>query len=308
MGLSGGLDSTYMALQAKKLGLRPLVVHFDNGWNSECAANNIENILNKLDFNLYTLVVNWDEFKDLQLSYLKASVIDIEAITDHAISATLYKLAVKHGIKYILSGENIATEAVIPSHWVHRKSDHINIKAIHKKFGKIPLKTFPLMGFREKRGIRKSGIQTVRLLNLMPYEKKEAKRAVTRELGWKDYGGKHYESVFTRFYQGYILPVKFGIDKRKAHLSNLICSGQLTREEALSEMAKPPYDTELLKIDKDFVLKKLGLSHEEFENIMRLPVRSHKDFPYEGPLYYRYPFLMPLRFLRDWLRKKSFLS
>ncbi|MFM6923862.1 MAG: N-acetyl sugar amidotransferase, partial [Ferruginibacter sp.] len=227
-GISGGVDSTYLCLKAKELGLRPLIVHFDNGWNSELAVRNIEQIIAKLGFDLYTLVVDWNEFKDLQLAYLKASVVDIEALTDHAIAGTLYKIAAENNIKYILSGYNIVTEAVLPSYWVFNKSDNVNIRDIHKKYGSRPLKTYPLFGMKERKyfaGVK--GIESINLLNYLPYNKAAVKEIITRELGWRDYGGKHYESVFTRFYQGYILPVKFGIDKRKAHLSNLIFSGQL---------------------------------------------------------------------------------
>jgi N-acetyl sugar amidotransferase len=302
LGLSGGTDSTYMVLQAKKFGLRPLLVHFDNGWNSELAIKNIENVLKKLNLDLFTYVVNWDEFRDLQLAYIKASVIDIEAITDHAIVAVLYKTAIKHTIKYILSGENTLTESIIPSTWVHVKSDHLNILSIHKKFGKIPLKTFPLMTFRDKAKIRTANVEVVKLLDYVSYNKDEAKQAIISELGWKDYGGKHYESIFTRFYQGYILSTKFGVDKRKGHLSNLICAGQISREDALAELKKPAYDPELLKIDMEFVHKKLGLTPEEFQEIMTQPVRSHKNFLYVGPLYNRYRFLQPLKPLWDRLK------
>lgn len=296
MGLSGGVDSTYVALLAKELGLRPLAVHFDNGWNSELAVMNIQNIVNKLGFDLFTYVINWEEFKDLQLSYLRASVVDIEAITDHAIIATLYKLAGEKNIKYILSGTNVQTENTLPKSWIFPKTDHINIKAIHKQFGTVPLKTFPFMDAKVKRYYQKiKGVQSLAILNYVDYNKSEVKKRIERELGWQDYGGKHYESVWTRFYQGYILPYKFKIDKRKAHLSDLIFGGQITKEQALIELEKPIYDTVIFKTDYVFVLKKLGLSESEFEELMKQAPRSHYEFDYEKPIDERYPILKPVK-------------
>ncbi len=270
-GVSGGVDSTYVALQMKKLGLNPLIVHFDNGWNSELAVKNIENIINRLGFDLYTLVVDWNEFKDIQLSFIKASVVDIETITDHAIIATLYKLAVEKNIKYVISGSNIVTEATLPPYWIFNKTDHINIIDIHKKFGGVKLKTFPFFNTKLKKQVELRGIQSFDILNSMPYIKSQVKKTIIEELGWRDYGGKHYESIFTRFYQGYILPLKFHIDKRKAHLSNLIFSKQITKTDALHELDKPIYDPEQLKVDKEFVLKKLELSKNQFDELMLKP-------------------------------------
>lgn len=296
MGLSGGVDSTYIAWQAKKLGLRPLAVHFDNGWNSELAVMNIQNIVQKLDIDLFTYVIDWNEFRDLQLSYLKASVVDIEAITDHAIFATLYRLAGEKNIKYILSGTNVQTENTLPKSWIFSKNDHINIKAIHKQFGSVPLKTFPFMNARVKRYYMEvKGLKSISLLHYFPYNKEEVKALITKELGWRDYGGKHYESVWTRFYQGYILPTKFKIDKRKAHLSDLIFGGQITKAAALEELSLPMYDPAQLKQDYDFVLKKLDLSADDFEALMQLPRRSHYDFDYEMPVDKRYPLLKPVK-------------
>jgi N-acetyl sugar amidotransferase len=303
-GVSGGVDSTYVALMAKRLGLRTLIVHFDNGWNSELAVKNIENIISKLDFDLYTLVVDWEEFRDLQLSYLQASVVDIEAISDHAILGTLYRLAATNDIKYILSGTNVVTEAILPSHWIWSKSDHENIKDIHKKFGKVPLKTYPLFTARQKRfDLVRKGIETVTLLNYLPYNKAEVKATITAELNWRDYGGKHYESIFTRFYQGYILPVKFGIDKRKAHLSNLIFSGQITKEQALEELKSPAYDPVQLKEDYEFVLKKFDLSEAEFEKIMAAPRKEHTDYKTEMSIYEKYPWAKGLKPMGDIVKK-----
>lgn len=296
MGLSGGVDSTYIAWLAKKLNLRPLAIHFDNGWNSELAVMNIENIVSRLGFDLYTNVINWEEFRDLQIAYLKASVVDIEAITDHAIFASMYRLAGERNIKYILSGTNVQTENTLPPSWIHSKSDHINIKAIHKAYGSTPLKTFPFMDAKVKRYYQQAkGIRSVSMLNYVDYDKKNVKALIQKELGWRDYGGKHYESIWTRFYQGYILPNKFHIDKRKAHLSDLIFGGQITKAEALEELKKPVYDPDQFKVDYDFVLKKLGLSEAEFQAIMNTPRRSHYDFDYEMPIDQRYPLLKPIK-------------
>ena len=281
IGISGGIDSSYLAYIVKrKLGLRPLAVHLDNGWNSKLAAKNIRQIVNKLDIDLHTHVIDWEEFKDIQISYLKASVVDIEVVTDHAIFAAIYDVAEKTGVKYVLLGMNEVTEKILPRSWTFNKNDIINLKAIHKKFGKIPLNTYPLMGFNKYKYYKtKVGIVSHTPLDYMPYVKRDAVQVLIDELGWKDYGGKHYESVFTRFYQGYILPEKFGIDKRRAHLSTLINSGQVSREEALLELEKPPYEKELMEQDYEFVIKKFGFSREEFDNIMKLPIKSHFDYP-----------------------------
>lgn len=296
MGLSGGVDSSYLAYLTKNIGLNPLVVHFDNGWNSELAVMNVKNIVSKLDLDLYTYVVNWEEFKDVQLAYLKASVIDIEAVTDHTILGTLYRTAKKHNIKSILSGTNIVTEAILPKSWIFNKADHVNLRAIHKIYGTIPLKSFPIYDTRLKKYVHNiMDIKSYSPLNYVDYDKNKVKDFLIKVLDWRDYGGKHYESIFTRFYQGYILPTKFNVDKRKAHLSTLICSGQITRDEGMKELEEPIYDTELLKIDKEFVIKKLELSEKEFEKYMNLPIRSHYDFPVERPLHERYPFIKFVR-------------
>jgi len=294
-GVSGGVDSTYLSLQAKKFGLRPLIVHFDNGWNSELAVKNIQNIISNLGFNLYTLVVDWNEFRDIQLAYFKASVVDIEAVTDHAIIATLYKLAMENDIKYVLSGSNVVTEAILPKYWIFNKTDHENIIDIHKKYGTIPLKTYPLYTTIMKKRVMMKGIESLNPLNLMPYNKQKVKEEIIKELNWTDYGGKHYESVFTRFYQGYILPVKFGIDKRKAHLSNLVFSGQITKQDALDELQRPMYDQAQLEMDYDFVLKKLGFTDEGFKQYLLSPRHEHTGFKTEKGFFGEYPFLTPFR-------------
>ena len=289
IGLSGGVDSSYVAYLVKQLGLRPLAVHLDNGWNSELAVKNVENIISRLGFDLFTLVVNWEEFKDIQLAYLKASVVDIEVVSDHAIFATMYKLAKEKKIGYIISGTNVVTEQIMPPSWLYKKMDFANLKDIHSKFGKKALKTYPTFDF--KKHVYYSAIlklQPISILNYVPYNKAEIKELIKKELDWRDYGGKHYESIFTKFYQAYILPEKFHIDKRKAHLSTLICSGQMTRDEAQSELQKPLYDPTDLAADKEYVLKKLGLKPDEFEAIMQLPVRRHEEFKSDSGLKSRY--------------------
>lgn len=279
LGVSGGVDSTFAAYKAKELGLSPLAVHLDNGWNSRLAVTNIEKTLKRLDVDLYTHVINWEEFKDLQKAYFKASVIDIEAITDHAIMAVIYEVAQKQGVKYILSGSNFATEGIMPRSWVWIKNDLVNLKDIHRKFGTMKLKTFPKLGFLKLVYLKKiKGFKSLSLLNYLEYNREKAKKLLIEDFDWEDYGGKHFESLFTKFYQAYILPKKFNIDKRKAHLSTYIMSGQISRDEALNELNKPLYDEKELKRDKEYVLKKLGWSESEFKEIMELPIKRHDDY------------------------------
>lgn len=280
IGLSGGVDSSYICLWAKQVGLRPLIVHFDNGWNSELAVKNIENIIGKLGFDLHTHVIPWEEFKDLQLAYLKASVIDIEVPTDQLIFASLFEIAKKYKIKSVVNGLNIVTEAILPRSWVYMdKLDIVNLSNIHKQFGTIPLKNFPKLGLTKQyvnRILYK--MNSVAPLNLLDYDKNKVKEILMKELDWRDYGGKHYESVFTRFYQGYILPKKFGVDKRKAHLATMVASRLITREEALRELSQPTYDEKLQLEDLDYVIKKFGLTKEEFDELMRRPAVPHEKY------------------------------
>ncbi|MBI4405586.1 MAG: N-acetyl sugar amidotransferase [Deltaproteobacteria bacterium] len=280
LGISGGVDSTYVAYLARKWGLRPLAVHFDNGWNSEIAVTNIEYALKKLDIDLYTYVVEWDEFRDLQLAFLRASIQNAEIPTDHGIAAILFQSAIKFKVRYILTGDNIATEAILPDSWAHSYWDYRLIQSIHKEFGRVPLKTFPRLPFRRMlyyRYIRP--IERVCILDYVPYVKNEAIELLKKELGWQSYGGKHCESVFTRFFQSYILPNKFKFDKRRAHLSSLICSEQISRDQALEELKRDPYDSRMMQSDKEYVAKKLGITLREFEQIMALPIRTYRDYP-----------------------------
>jgi hypothetical protein len=226
-------------------------------------------------------VIDWNEIRDLQLSYMKASVLDIDIPTDNAYAAAIFKIANEKNIKYIITGHNTVTEGWLPPTFTHFKYDIINMKAIHKKFGSVPLKTFPYLGVTKGWYYMKiKGLKTYSPLNWIDYDKGAVKKFIQEELGWRDYGGKHYENIFTRFYQGYILYKKFGVDKRKSHMSTLICSGQITREEALEEIQKNPYPSEeLLQEDREYLIKKLGINETEFERLMALPVKQHTDYP-----------------------------
>ncbi len=304
LGVSGGVDSTYVAYKLKEFGLNPLAVHLDNGWNSELSVINIENTLNILGIDLYTKVLDWEEFKDLQRSFLEASVPDVEIPTDHAFISFLYDVAAKEGIKHIITGSNVSCEGVLPRTWSYGHHDWRYIKSIHKLFGKGKLKQFP--HYTQLKLIYYKlflGQKVVDVLNYMSYEKEPVMELIQDKLNWKYYGGKHYESRYTKFIQAYILPEKFGIDKRRAHLSALICSGQITREEALNELDRDLYPLKDLNEDKEFVIKKLGFTEAEFEEIMRKPPKSYWDYPsYEN---YR-PYLVAksfYKFLKSLLKK-----
>jgi N-acetyl sugar amidotransferase len=280
IGISGGVDSSYVTYLSKQIGLRPLIVHFDNGWDSELSIKNVENVVKKLGFDYQTYIVDWNEFKDVQLAFLKSSVIDMETPTDHAFLAALYKICTDFNIKYIITGSNYATECILPASWSYNAKDLRQLKAINRKFGRGKLKTFPTLGFfKEFYYSFVKGITLVRLLQYVPYKKAEAIKILHDELGWEYYGGKHYESVFTRFSQAYILPVKYNVDKRRAHLSTLICNGEITREEALEMLNQELYPADLLKRDKDYVCKKFGISAEYFDELLALPIKTYKDYP-----------------------------
>lgn len=278
LGLSGGVDSSYVAYKAKEFGLRPLVVHFDSGWNSEIAVKNIENIVSRLGFDLVTFVMDWEEMRDLQLAYLKASVVNADIPQDYAFFTVLYKTAAEHGIKYFVSGYNFQTEFILPRKWVYLPRDGRNLRAIHRAHGRIPLKKYPTISFLMDLYYIYLKIKRIDILYYLDYNKQEAMKTLEERVGWRYYGGKHYESIWTRFFQGYYLPVKFHIDKRRAHLSTLVVTGQMTREEALRELEQDPYPADLLKTDREFVLKKLGITEKEFGEIMHAPIRDHRDF------------------------------
>jgi N-acetyl sugar amidotransferase len=280
VGLSGGVDSSYLAWLSVNKGLRPLVVHVDCGWNSEQAVKNVENIVKKLNIVLHTFVVDWEEMKDLQRSFFKASLPDQDIPQDHAIFAALYKFADENNIKYVLNGLNFATESILPESWGYQAMDYRHLKSIHDMFGEKKLKEYPHITFFQRyvyfTFIRRMII--INPLNYVNYRKDEAIEILKKELGWQYYGGKHYESRFTKFFQSYYLPVKFNIDKRRAHLSSLIISGQMSRNEALDKMNENMYTEAEMIYDLEYVAKKLDWSAEEFQAIINQPPARHQDF------------------------------
>jgi len=281
LGLSGGVDSTYVAYVTKKLGLRPLAVHLDNGWNSEISVRNIENIVNILELDLHTEVLDWEEFRRLQVAFLRASTPDSEIPTDHAIIATLYRLAAQHKVRWIMDGSNIVTEIMVPATWSHGHSDWGYIKHLNDNFGGAELKTYPHYDYYDYmvRSPHRQKIQRFPLLNYIDFNKLEAIEVMKKELKWTPYGGKHYESIYTRFYQGYILPKKFGFDKRRSHLSCLVANNRITRDQALAEIQQPSLSEEMERDDRAFVAKKLGLNDAEFTQIMNAPRKTFWDYP-----------------------------
>lgn len=278
VGLSGGVDSCYVIYLLKSKGLNPLAVHIDNGWNTELAVENIKNLLEKLDVDLYTYVVNWKEFRDLQLSFLKASTPDCEIPTDHMIRPILSLVADYYGVKHVIFGINSATESIVPKAWSYGHTDWKYIKSIHKKYGSVPIKSYVyhtrLMSyfFYYKQ-------DWFNILDYIDYNKDEAKKFLIDNFGWRDYGGKHYESFYTRFYQSYILPKKFGFDKRKMHLSNLIVSGQVHRKEALDELKESTYADNQIEIDIEYFCEKMDISRSEFDEIMNKKPMTFDDYP-----------------------------
>lgn len=278
IGVSGGADSTYATYLVKKMGLRPLAVHLDNGWDSELAVKNIENILGRLNIDLYTHVIDWEEFKDLQLSFIRAGTPDWEIPTDHAINAIVRKRAKASGVRYIVFGTNLTTETHLPRAWSQGHLDWKYIKAVHERFGSVRLRTFPHMSIWSYFWFLATQ-NTFEVLNYVDYIRDVAANILRTELCWKDYGSKHFESVYTRFYQGYILPRKFGFDKRRCHFSSLICSGQMSRREALDALEEDVYPIEVQAQDKAYFLKKLGLSEEEFEVLMKSPQKGYASYP-----------------------------
>lgn len=282
IGISGGVDSSYVTYLAKeKLGLRPLIFHVDAGWNSQEAVNNIEKLVDGLGLDLHTEVIDWQEMQDLQLAFFKAQVPHIDTPQDHAFFAALYNFAARHGQKYIITGANYSTECVRePLEWHYHASDLRQLRDIHRRFGTRPLRTFPTADiFTYKLYYRwVKGVRVVKPLNCFPYRKEEAMQLLADRFGWQKYAHKHYESRFTRFYEGYWLPTKFGYDKRRAHFSSLILTGQLARDEALRRIAQPAYDEETIHQDFEYIATKLGLTPAALREIMSGPNRTYRDY------------------------------
>lgn len=288
LGLSGGVDSSYMAIKMSEYGLRPLVVHVDAGWNSELAVKNIESVVSYCNFDLHTHVVDWEEMRDLHLAYLQSGISNQDVPQDHIFFSALYHFATKNKIRYILSGGNLATEGIFPVSWHGGAAmDSINLKAIHKKFGSRKLKTYSTISFFKYYFwypmFKK--MRTVRPLNYMPFDKELAIKELAETIGWRSYGRKHGESVFTKIFQNYYLPKKFGYDKRLPHLSSLIVSGQMTRDEALEKLKEPLYDKGELEVDINFLCKKLRISREQFDEFLKPPGRYYSDYKNWDRLY-----------------------
>jgi len=280
VGVSGGRDSTYTLYVAVEMGLRPLAVHFDNGWNSDLAVSNIKNATDKLDVDLYTHVADWEEFKDLQISFLKASVSDAEVPTDYVILSVLYKAAYENNIRYIFNGHSFRTEGVAPIGWTYMDGRYI--RKVQRQLGTLPLTSFPIMSLADL--LYYTFVKRIKVINLpeyIEYEHEKVGHILESQLGWKYYGGHHHESLYTVFFQSYYLPQKFNIDKRKLEYSALIRSRQMTREEALKEIETPyPYNKEII----EYTINKLGLSKDEFNEIMAAKPRSFKDYPSYYPI------------------------
>jgi len=280
IGLSGGVDSSYLAVKIKDFGLRPLVVHVDAGWNSELAVSNIEKIIKHCGYDLHTHVMNWEEMRDLQLSYMKAAVANQDVPQDHAFFSSMYHFAVKNDIKYILSGGNLATEAVFPDSWHGSAMDAINLKDIHRTYGSKPLRDYKTISFFEYYFWYPfaKGMRTVRPLNFMEYDKREAEKYLQETVGYRSYARKHGESIFTKLFQNYYLPTKFGYDKRKLHYSSMILSGQMSREEAVVKLAEPLYAADELENDIDYFCKKMRVNRQQFDELMQAPIHDYSDF------------------------------
>lgn len=282
MGLSGGSDSSYMLhVMVKEFGLRPLVFHVDGGWNSELAVHNINNLIDKLGLDLYTEVINWEEMRDFQLAMFKSGVPHIDIPQDMAFVGVLYKFAQKHGINYILNGGNISTECVPrPLDMIYWGTDMVQIRDILARFGSVPMSTYPFSSiYYHKIYLRfLRGVKVVKPLNFMPYIKQDAMALMEREYGWKPYPQKHFESRFTRFFEGYWLPTRFGFDMRRVDLSSMILTGQMTRDEALARLEESPYDSGLIQQDFDYIASKLGISRDELVGYHEMPKKYYWDY------------------------------
>lgn len=284
LGLSGGADSSYLAYIVKEvMHLRPLAYLIDAGWCLNVAVENIEKIVKGLDLDLYTEVVNWKEMADLQLAFFKSSISSCDFPQDHAIYSGLYNFAVKHHIRYVLTGSNNSTEFIRPPvEWIYM-NDVVMMRDIHKKFGKVPLKTFPSCGILKYKILYRYvyGMKRIYPLDYVVYDKEKAERFLHDAYGWTRYENKHYENVFTRFFEGYYLPHKFGFDTRKNVLSNQILAGTMTRETALKILKQPPYDPDQMEQDKEYIAKKLGITVKEFDRMIAKPKKTPADYKNE---------------------------
>lgn len=289
IGMSGGIDSSYLVYVAKeKLGLRPLVFHVDAGWNTQIAVNNIEKIVDGLGLDLYTEVINWEEMKDLQLAFFKSGVSHVDAPQDYSFFATMYQFATKYNVKTILTGANLSTECVRnPVDWMYYQSDTAQLRDIHRQFGTRPLKTFPITSILWHKFYLPyfKGIKVEKPLNNVPYIKDEAVKLLTERFGWQPYPQKHFESRMTRFYEGYWLPTKFGYDTRKVQYSSLILTGQMTREEALERLKKPAYDEETIHQDFEYIATKLGITVAELQGYLEAPNKTYRDYKNQAWIY-----------------------
>ncbi|MNK10381.1 hypothetical protein D3C87_284050 [compost metagenome] len=283
IGLSGGLDSSYAAYVAKEvMGIRPLIFHVDAGWNTDKAVGNIEKLVNGLDLDLYTEVINWEEMKDLQRAFLKAQVPDQDMPQDTAFFSGLYKFAKKHKIKYVLTGANFSTECCRePEDWgAYPGIDKKLILDIHKKFGSRSLKTFPLVDIMNYKLYYKYilGMKIVKPLNHLPYIKNEVEQLLFDKFGWEKFQHKHHESRFTRFYEDYWLPRKFGYQKRRAHFSSLVLTGQMTREQALDRVSRPELSEDFLNKEFEYVAHKLDFTVNELQELFNGNNKTFHDY------------------------------
>tara|TARA_Y100000590_G_C15745825_1_gene1021959 strand:- start:4379 stop:5479 length:1101 start_codon:yes stop_codon:yes gene_type:complete len=289
LGISGGIDSSYLLyIVVKEFGLKPLVFHVDAGWNSQIAVNNIEKLVDGLNLDLFTVVINWEEMKDLQLSFFKSGVPHIDVPQDHAFFASMYKFASKYNVKYILTGGNYSTECVRnPKEWMYFQSDSIQLKSIHNQFGTIPLKSFPTTNILWHKFYLPfiKGIKVFRPLDYFSYQKDAAMDLLTKKFGYQKYPQKHFESRFTRFYESYWLPERFGYDTRKVQFSSLILTDQMKRKDALKELENTSYDTETINQDYEFVSNKLGISSEELKSYFDAPKKTYKDYKSQKTIY-----------------------
>ena len=284
IGLSGGVDSSYLAFKSKEWGLRPLLFHVDGGWNTDAAQANVKNLAAWLGYDLQVYTVDWAEMQDMQIAYLKSAVANQDVPQDHLFFAVLYKKAEELGIGWWLSGVNLVSESILPKAWGYSALDGRQLRAIHRRFGSRPLRTFLTLSFYDYCKFFGylpffAPVKTLTPLNLMPYSPDVAKKAMEEAFNWQNYGRKHDESRFTRFFQNYYLPVKFGFEKRRAHLASLIVSGQISRDGALKEMEKELYKAEELAEDIEFIRESLELSNVDWNSLMALPNRRHAEYP-----------------------------